>query len=85
MKAKPAILFLILLLKVMATSSAKANETEEQVSSDFLEFLADMEEITGDGFESWLDSENEQHTIREQKEFTNQITSPSHDHSTENQ
>ena len=66
MKAKRT-LFLLVVLALM-TSKVSANEdnqNQEEVSSDFLEFLADMEEVTGDGFENWLDSDTEDDTSNE--------------------
>ncbi len=45
---------LLLLLLLNVTANANQEDTEE-ASADFLEFLADVEENTGDGFEAWLD------------------------------
>ena len=63
MKAKPAILLFMVMTMLSAKANANSNEgqdqSHEQVSSDFLEFLADMTEVTGDGFENWLESEAE--------------------------
>ncbi len=63
MKAKHAIVIFmaitILLDKANADSNEGQDQNHEQVSSDLLEFLADMEEVTGDGFENWLEAEPE--------------------------
>ena len=63
MKAKPAILLFMVITMLSAKANANSNEgqdqSHEQVSSDFLEFLADMTEVTGDGFENWLEAEAE--------------------------
>ena len=55
MKAKPTLLLLMMLMLLASKSSA--NQHQEEIDSDFLEFLADMEEVTGDGFENWLDTD----------------------------
>ena len=53
MKVKKPLLLLIL----FTCTTAIANQ--EQIGPDFLEFLAEMEEVTGDGFETWLETENQ--------------------------
>ncbi len=66
MKAKPAILLFMAITMLLAKANADNNieknqgqdQSHEQVSSDFLEFLADMTEVTGDGFENWLEAED---------------------------
>lgn len=62
MKAKPAILLFMVITMLLAKANADDNKSHdqsgEQVSSDFLEFLADMTEVTGDGFENWLEAED---------------------------
>jgi len=55
MKAKPVLLLLIMF--VLLATKANANKNQEEIDSDFLEFLADMEEVTGDGFENWLETD----------------------------
>lgn len=55
MKVRPTLLLLLIL--TLMTSKANADENQEEISSDFLEFLADMEEVTGDGFENWLETD----------------------------
>jgi len=57
MKAKKTnILTLIvisIILQMMVCNAANANDDE--IDADFLEFLADMEEVTGSGFDAWLE------------------------------
>lgn len=48
------LLFVLLLL----SSPAKSNTKQEDVNEDFLEFLAEMDEVTGDGFEQWINDES---------------------------
>jgi len=57
MKAKPALLLLMIFL--LLAVKANTNQDQQEIDSDFLEFLADMEEVTGDGFENWLEAETE--------------------------
>ena len=54
MKVRPPLVLLLIL--TLMTSKANADDKQEEISSDFLEFLADMEEVTGDGFENWLET-----------------------------
>ena len=67
MKAKPTLLLLMLLMLVTAKLHADTNtkENQEEISSDFLEFIAEMEEVTGNGFENWLEDDNENNDINE--------------------
>jgi len=51
--------YILSLLLVSAFSNCHANQQEEELSIDFLEFLADMDEVTGDGFINWLKDESE--------------------------
>lgn len=67
MKAKSTInltlVFVSFILQTMLINIANANDDE--VDADFLEFLAEMEEVTGSGFDSWLNDgdidKNEDH------------------------
>jgi len=72
MKAKKTnILTLIvisIILQMMVCNAAYANEDE--IDADFLEFLADMEEITGSGFDAWL----EDTAIDDESNNTNDLT-----------
>ncbi len=36
-----------------------ANANEDQIDPDFLDFLIEMEEVTGDGFETWLETDTQ--------------------------
>lgn len=47
---KLLLISLILLTVILNT----ANANEDEVDADFLEFLAEMEEVTGAGFDAWL-------------------------------
>jgi hypothetical protein len=49
-----SLLFVLLLLSIPAKSDTK----QDDINEDFLEFLAEMEEATGDGFEQWIDDES---------------------------
>ncbi len=49
-----SLLFVLLLLSTPAKSDTK----QDDINEDFLEFLAEMEEATGDGFEQWIDDES---------------------------
>lgn len=55
MKVKKTLLLLVL----VTCTTAIANANQEQVDPDFLDFLVEMEEVTGDGFETWLETENQ--------------------------
>lgn len=46
----------ILWMLFLLSFSANANQNES-VDADFLEFLAEMEEVTGNGFNTWLESD----------------------------
>jgi len=61
----PLALFLLLI-----SQGVLATENDEDLSSDFLEFIADMDEITGDGFESWLESNTTEQEITENEDVT---------------
>ena len=53
MKAKTQqLIFLTILLNTISMTATQANE---DIGAEFLEFLADMEESTGSGFDQWLD------------------------------
>lgn len=43
---------------MLLSSPAKSNTKQEDVNEDFLEFLAEMDEVTGDGFEQWINDES---------------------------
>ena len=50
-----SLLFLLLFLNILLLTVAQADTSEnQQPDADFLEFLAEMDEVTGDGFETWL-------------------------------
>lgn len=65
MKAKST-LFILLMLSLI---SVEATANQEAISADFLEFLADMEEVTGDGFEDWLETDNEYDQYESNNEY----------------
>ena len=52
------ILFIGLLMNISFSNSCLANT--ETIDADFLEFLVEMEEITGSGFNSWLEDTSEE-------------------------
>jgi hypothetical protein len=67
MKVKHTLL--LLLLFALLPTFANTNNTDG-IDSDFLDFLAEMEEVTGEGFENWLetDTEDENSTTRKSDE-----------------
>jgi len=77
MKAKEAnilkLISIVLIIQAMTISTVAANDDE--IDADFLEFLADMEEATGSGFEAWLNDDSEDQfstNSNEETEFTEQ-------------
>ena len=63
---------LILLAILLNAISITATQADEGVDAEFLEFLADMEEATGSGFDAWLndadiDDNEERESIELQK------------------
>ena len=49
----------IALVALLLSFCTSANaDTTEKISADFLEFLLEIEETTGDGFDAWLDDES---------------------------
>ena len=59
--------YLVLLAIMLNALSINTIHANEEVDAEFLEFLADMEEATGSGFDAWLndDSEDRQLSINE--------------------
>lgn len=53
MKAKTKQLLLLMIL--LNAISITTTQADEDVDAEFLEFLADMEESTGSGFDQWLE------------------------------
>lgn len=53
------LMLISLVLQTILIHLAMANDDE--VDADFLEFLADMEEATGSGFDAWLNADDEDH------------------------
>ncbi len=51
MKVKSIVLILLFLMSPLTIATV----VEDYLSVDFLEFLADMDEITGEGFDIWLE------------------------------
>ena len=48
----------LLCLSLFVLTTARAEQVEElHPDADFLEFLAEVDEATGDGFESWLETD----------------------------
>lgn len=43
---------------------AQENEEEEPPTEDFLEFLIEIEDATGDGFETWLETVLDKNTAQ---------------------
>lgn len=77
---KASVIFLFLTGFIGSLSSTFANTFANEPSDDapdaeFLEFLADIEELTGDNFFSWLeqDEENTDDDYRQEKPHENQI------------
>ena len=58
---------LSLLINVAFITIAHANE--KKVDAEFLEFLAEMEEVTGSGFDRWLEDDSEDANIMNTKEM----------------
>lgn len=55
----------IIILVPVLSQMARADQTQEDLSVDFLEFLADMNEVTGEGFDNWLDDNSEDGLVDE--------------------
>ena len=53
------LILISLVLQTILINLAMANDDE--VDADFLEFLAEMEEATGSGFDAWLNTDDEDH------------------------
>ena len=66
-------LLLTILINAAFINIAHANEDE--VDAEFLEFLAEMEEVTGSGFERWLEDDSEDMNVMNTKEFDGNTTS----------
>ena len=64
---------LSLLINVAFITIAHANE--EEVDAEFLEFLAEIEEVTGSGFDRWLEDDSEDSNIMNTKEMGQNIQS----------
>ena len=52
-----------------------AQANDEEIDAEFLEFLADMEEVTGSGFDRWLEDDSEDMIIMNTKEIDQNIQS----------
>lgn len=52
MKIKTILIYLVL-------GSCFLTQAAEEVSEDFLDFLIEVEESTGDGFTTWLEDDSE--------------------------
>ena len=52
-----------------------AQANEEEIDDGFLEFLAEMEEVTGSGFDRWLEDESEDMNVMNTKEIDQNIQS----------
>ncbi len=48
----------LLFVSLLFSNPAKSETKQEEVNEDFLAFLAEMDEVTGDGFEQWIDDES---------------------------
>ena len=64
---------LAILLNIAIMNIAQAND--EEIDAEFLEFLADMEEVTGSGFDRWLEDDSEDMNIMNTKEIDQNIQS----------
>lgn len=42
-----------------------ANSDQEEIEPDFLNFLIEMEEATGNGFETWLETDTKDETEKD--------------------
>ena len=52
-----------------------AHANEEEVDAEFMEFLAEMEEVTGSGFDRWLEDDSEDTNIMNTKKMSKNIQS----------
>ena len=52
-----------------------AQANDEEIDAEFLEFLADMEEVTRSGFDRWLEDDSEDMNIMNTKEIDQNIQS----------
>ena len=50
------LILISLLIQTVLMNTSTANDDE--IDADFLEFLAEMEEATGSGFDSWLNDDD---------------------------
>jgi len=50
------LILISLLIQTVLMNTSSANDDE--IDADFLEFLAEMEEATGSGFDSWLNDDD---------------------------
>ena len=64
---------LAIIINVAFINIAHANE--EEVDAEFMEFLAEMEEVTGSGFDRWLEDDSEDTNIMNTKEMGQNIQS----------
>ncbi len=64
---------LAILLNVAIMNIAQSNE--EEIDAEFLEFLAEMEEVTGSGFDRWLEVDSEDMNNMSTKEIDQNIQS----------
>jgi len=67
----------IIILVPVLSQMARADQTQEDLSVDFLEFLADMNEVTGEGFDNWLD-DNSEDDIGAESNHTNYVRDANH-------
>ena len=65
-------LLLVLLINAAFINIAHANE---EVDAEFLEFLAEMEEVTGSGFDRWLEDDSEDINLMNTKAYDQYIQS----------
>ena len=63
---------LTILINAAFINIAYANE---EVDAEFLEFLAEMEEVTGSGFDRWLEDDSEDMNVMNTKEIDQNIQS----------
>ena len=63
---------LAILINAAFINIAYANE---EVDAEFLEFLAEMEEVTGSGFDRWLEDDSEDMNVMNTKEIDQNIQS----------